>query len=62
MVPLQANIVINILYKCFIVNVAICGSSGTRDLPVITFFWILELYKLMFIVEYLAASWTDIAI
>ena len=36
MVPLQANIVINILYECFIVNVAICGSSGIRDLPSIT--------------------------
>jgi hypothetical protein len=42
MVPLQADIVIHILCKCFIVNVAICGSSDTRDLPSITFFWILE--------------------
>jgi len=55
MVPLEANIVIHILFKCFIVKIALCGSSGTRHLPAITFFWILKRYWLMCIVEYLAA-------
>ena len=36
MVPLQANIVIHILFKCFIVKVAMY-VSGTRHLPAIIF-------------------------